>query len=330
MTEPSELICAYRLDGEGRGEPLDWPEIHSWTQNFGAIWVHLDGTHDSTEVWLREKSGLNAFVIDALLASETRPRCDEFDDGVLVILRGVNLNPGAEPEDMVSIRIWVEEHRVISTRLRHLMAVQDIREQLASGKGPITTGHLVVRLAARLTERMGPTIEDLSDQVAGLEDRLIGTDGGEQINLRDVRHQLIDLRRVAISLRRYIAPQRDALNRLLQLQENWLDERIRGRLRETVDRVTRITEELDEVRERSAVVQDELMNRISQRMERTMYVLTVVATIMLPLGFLTGLLGINVAGIPGSETQWAFWAVCGLLAAVVVVEVWMLKRLKWL
>lgn len=177
---------------------------------------------------------------------------------------------------------------------------------------------------------MGPTIEQLSDQVADLEEHLIGTEAGGQVDLRDVRRQLIDLRRVAISLRRYVAPQRDALNRLTQLPERWIDEQVRGGLRETLDRVTRITEELDEVRERSAVVQDELMNRISQRMERTMYTLTVVATIMLPLGFLTGLLGINVAGIPGTETPWAFWAVCGALAAMAAAEIWLLKRLKWL
>ena len=231
---------------------------------------------------------------------------------------------------MVSIRIWIEERRVISTRLRRLMAVEDIREQLEAGKGPVSAGHLVARLTARLTERIGPVIEDLSDQVSDLEERLIGADGEGQLDLRDVRYKLIDLRRVAISLRRYIAPQGTALNRLSQLDETWLDDRVRGRLRETVDRVTRITEELDEVRERSAVIQDELINRISQRMEQTMYVLTVVATIMLPLGFLTGLLGINVAGIPGTETRWAFWAVCGMLAVVVVVEVYVLKRLKWL
>ena len=84
------------------------------------------------------------------------------------------------------------------------------------------------------------------------------------------------------------------------------------------------------MRERSAVVQDELLNRISQRMERTMYVLTLVATIVLPLGFLTGLLGINVGGIPGAEINWAFWAVCGALAVLVLVELWLLKRLRWL
>lgn len=330
MSEHPELICAYRLDGGGRGDLLDWSAVNDWTPAGGVIWVHLDGNEDNAEAWLREHSGLDSFVIDGLMASETRPRCESYDDGILLILRGVNLNPGADPEDMVSLRIWIDEHRVISTRLRRLLAVEDVRQQLAAGKGPVSTGHLVARLAASMTDRMGPVIDNLSDQVAELEDYLIGDDGDGKVNLREVRFKLINFRRLAISLRRYIAPQRDALNRLSQLEEPWLNDRVQGRLRETVDRVTRITEELDEVRERSAVVQDELVNRISHRMERTMYILTVVATVMLPLGLLTGLLGINVDGIPGAKTAWAFWAVCGALVAVAAIEVAVLRRFKWI
>jgi zinc transporter len=329
MSEHPELVCAYRLDSNGQGVSLDWPDIDDWTPEQGMLWIHLDGSQAATEVWLREKSGLSSFVIEGLLASETRPRYDWYEDGILLILRGVNLNPDAVPEDMVSIRIWIDEHRMISTRLRRLMAVQDIRKQLEAGKGPTSVGHLAARLAAQLTERMGPVIEELSDKIAELEAQLIKTDGDGRLNLRDVRRQLIELRSVAISLRRYIAPQRDALSRFAQVDEAWMDKRVRGPLRETVDQVTRITEELEEIRERSAVVQDELTSRISQRMERTMYVLTVVATIMLPLGFITGLLGVNVAGIPGGETQWAFWAVCAGMAALVVFEVWLFKQLKW-
>ena len=173
-------------------------------------------------------------------------------------------------------------------------------------------------------------IEDLSDRAANLEDRLIGEDGDGQLDLRDVRYKLNDLRRTAINLRRYIAPQREALYRMSQLEEPWLEEgRVQGRFRETVNRVTRIAEELDEVREHAAVVQDEVANRIAQRMEKTMYALTLVATIMLPLGFFTGLLGVNVGGMPGTDTSWGFWAVCGGLAAMVVVEVLLFKKLKW-
>ena len=330
MASTDALICAYRLDGQGRGIIVDWPEISDGVTDQESIWVHLDATHEITDTWLRDRCHLSTFVVDALLAPETRPRCEKYDEGVLLILRGVNLNPGGRPEDMISIRIWIDEHMIISTRLRRLMAVQDIREQLEAGKGPVSAGHLVARLAERLSTRMHPVIEDMGEQAAEMENRLIEADGSDQQDLRLVRHQLINLRRVAITLRRFIAPQRDALNNLSQLDEPWLDDRTHGRLREAVDQVSRIVEELDEVRERSIVVQDELMNRISQRMEKTMYALTVVATIMLPLGFLTGLLGINVGGMPGAETSWAFWAVCGLLALVTVLEVWLFRKFKWL
>lgn len=330
MANSDSLICAYRLDGTGGGTAVDWHEISSGAPIQHSIWVHFDAAGEQTETWLREHGDLSSFVIDGLLADDTRPRCERYEDGVMLILRGVNMNPGAEPEDMISIRIWIDEHIVISTRLRPLMAVKDIQSQLESGKGPVSTGHLVARLAASLSDRMGPVIEGLSDQTADIENKLIDSNNDVKSDMREVRRQLIDIRRTAITLRRFIAPQREALQYLSQLEEPWLDERVHGRLREAVDRVFRIVENLDEVRERSMVVQDELMNRISHRMERTMYALTVVATIMLPLGFLTGLLGINVGGMPGADTDWAFWAVCAMLAAISIVEIWLFKKLRWL
>lgn len=329
MSDHPELICAYQLDGKGGGEPLDWSRVEGLSPGQGSVWIHLDCAHENAEAWLLEQSKIDTFVIDGLLAEETRPRCESYDEGTLLVLRGVNLNPGAEPEDMVSIRLWITESRVISTRRRKLMAVEDIRKQLAAGRGPVSTGHLVARMSAQMTERMGPAIQELSDQVAELEDRLIGADDKSSQDMRSIRHKLVDMRRVAITLSRYVSPQREALNRLAQLDEHWLDDRVHGRLRETVDRVTRLTEELDSVRERSAVVQDELVSRISLKMEQTMYVLTVVATVMLPLGVLTGLLGVNVGGIPGAETKWAFWAVSGGLVVLVAFEVWLFRRLKW-
>mgnify|MGYP000032079499 CR=1 FL=1 len=144
------------------------------------------------------------------------------------------------------------------------------------------------------------------------------------------RRKLVQIRRMAISLRRYIAPQREAFGRLLQIEATSNNEQLRGRFRETLDQVTRIVELLDDVRERATLVQEELASRMSQRMERTMYVLTVVASIMLPLGFLTGLLGINVGGIPGTEHPLAFWIVCLLLAVTVALEVFLFRRLKWI
>jgi zinc transporter len=108
-----------------------------------------------------------------------------------------------------------------------------------------------------------------------------------------------------------------------------LDTAQRSRMREVADRTMRHVEDLDAVRDRTAVLQDELTTQMSEQMNRTMYLLTVVATVMLPLGFVTGLLGVNVGGIPGADTPWAFAALCAILAVLVAVEVVLLRRLRW-
>jgi len=110
----------------------------------------------------------------------------------------------------------------------------------------------------------------------------------------------------------------------------WLDDASRMRLREASDRITRMVEDIDSARERAAVTQDELSNRLSERMNRTMYVLSIVAAVFLPLGLLTGLLGMDVGGVPGHDVPSAFWIVCAVCGVMSVVQVWAFRKLHWL
>jgi zinc transporter len=142
---------------------------------------------------------------DALLADESRPRVTEFDNGLLVALRGVNLNPGAEPEDMVSLRIWAEKNRIITTRRRKLLSVADIYSALEKGKGPRTSGEFLENVADRLMSRMGGVIDELEEKVAELEEAVLTRESHE------LRPKLASIRRDAIYLRRYMAPQREAI-----------------------------------------------------------------------------------------------------------------------
>ena len=324
MTEGNPLVCAYRLDAQGGGRSLDWPELEGAAPGGGPTWVHLDRTQPGVREWLAGPAGLDAVIVEAMLEAETRPRYEPFDDGALIILRGVNLNPGADPEDMISIRIWVEGERLISTRARRLMAVQDLRERIEAGRGPQDLGELLVAIAGGLIQRMGPVIDGLDEAADDIEEEVILK------GRRDIRPKLIHLRQQTIGLRRYLSPQREALSRILAEDRPWFHGRHKLRLREVADRTVRYIEDLDQVRERASIVQDELMNRLSEQMNRTMYVLTLVAAIMLPLGFLTGLLGINVGGIPGAENPAAFLIVCLALAVLVLFQVLIFRRLRWI
>jgi len=325
MSEEDGLVCAYLQSQDGNWREINWEEIRKWKPGGGLLWVHLDRATEQAKNWLQNESGLDSLVAENLVAEETRPRALEIEGNLLVNLRGVNLNPNADPDDMVSLRLWLEPERIVTSRHRPLMAVNDIRERIGRGRGPKDSGDFLVEVAGRLVNRMSPVIENLDEMEDDLEDQMVT---GER---QEIRTKLAELRRQAISLRRYLAPQREAMSRILGEPVDWLNARHKARLRETSDRTMRYVEDLDAIRERAAVIQDEVANRVSESINKNMYMLAIVATILLPLGFITGLLGINVDGLPGSkDTPWAFMAVAAFLALLVVIEVVLMKRLKWL
>lgn len=324
MSDNQGLIFAFNLDGQGGGHPIDFEGVRAWKPESGTLWVHLNYTDKKTQEWLYQESGVDPVIVEALTAEETRPRSLTHRGGMLVILRGVNLSPEATPDDMISIRVWIDAHRIITLRNRHVMAVDELRQELSEGYGPVNVGGFLVALSDRLVCRMADVVADLEDLVDALEDEVLTEQNYE------LRKKIAEIRRSAIGLRRYLAPQRDVMARLYSEMVEWLSEMDRMRLRETGDRTTRYVEDLDALRERATVTQEELDNRLAEQMNKTMYVLSIVAGIFLPLSLLTGIFGINVGGIPGTESPWAFRIFCASLAAVAAVQIWLFKRMKWM
>ena len=320
----NDSTLAYLLDGNGGTRELDANEIATWTPQAGNIWVHLNYSNSADSEWLTHSSGLDPLIVEALLAEETRPRTTAIGDGLLIALRGVNLNPGSDPEDMVSIRLYIDNTRIVTSRKRELISVTDLIEQFNLKRGPCNTAEFLVELVDRLVLRMNDTVDLFEDKVAELEELLLATES------RSLRKELAALRRQAITIRRYLAPEREALSRLIIEKVSWLDDDSRLQLREVSDRLIRHIEDIDAVRERAAVTQEELQSRLAEQMNTRMYVLSVVAAIFLPLGFLTGLLGINVGGIPGAEYPKAFLIFIGMLVAVVAFQMLLFRWKKWI
>lgn len=318
------ILLAYTFVN-GKSESLIGDAIAEQIKSTDNLaWVHMDANHRDTKDWLdKEAQYLDPFIIEALLADETRPRMVQVGDGVLLILRGVNLNKDSDPEDMVSIRLWVDQYRIISLRRRKLKAIWDIDEKIKTGKTPKDAGHFVCMLISRLFERMEPVLSELDELTDDVEEQVL-----ENADT-SLRESIVNVRKQAIMYRRYMAPQRDAIGQLRMSDVGWLEDNHKRQLQESHNHVTRYVEDLDAIRERAQIVKDELANILSDRLNKNMYVLSVVAAIFLPLGFLTGLLGINVGGIPGADNGSAFWVFCGILVTVVAVQVFIFKKLKW-
>lgn len=323
MPVSSGLIHAY-LFNDQKGKALTADEVTQWQPEQGLLWLHLDYTNEAVQNWLEQESGLEAVVAEALTATETRPRCTPFNNGLLLLLRGVNLNPEADPDDMVSIRLWVEKNRIISTRKRQLQSIQDLLSQIHNHQAPATSGEFIADLTDNLTWRMRETMEGYEETLADLEERVL-TGGHDEVKV-----ELSALRRQIITLRRYLAPQRDALARLHTEKFSGLSEAERLQVRETTDRLIRYLEDLDAMRERAVVIQEELLSQLSELGNQRVYLLSMITAVFLPLGFLTGLLGINVGGMPGTDSSEAFWWVSGGLFSSAIVLTLLLRRKKWL
>lgn len=325
MTDNDGLLFAYLLDGRGGGRQLDWDGVRAWTPADGTLWVHLDRTGAAAENWVLNDSGIEAAAARTLLVPvANRPRAERVGDALLVILRGINLNPGADPEDMVGMHMWIEDARIITARRRRLMAGNAIREALLQGQGPTGASDFLVDMTRRLVAPAASVIDDLDDRVDAVQQQILTAQNA------GLRQGLRDLRQRAIELRRYLAPQREAMSRLQAEQLSWIEVSDRAYLREIADRTTRLVEDLDAVRERATVTQDELNNRLADQMNKTMYLLTIVSALLLPPALLTGLFGINVGGMPGIESPTAFAIIAASIPVLAVIEFIVLRRLRWI
>ena len=310
MINSQEFVHCAVLDGSGAATEVQGDPTAVWREESRPVWYHLDYSDESAQSWLDVDSGLSDLTIQMLISEDTRPRITPADGGLVICLRAVNCNPGADADDMVSLRLWITGNRILSMRRRKVEAINDIRASFNHGNGPANSGGFLVFLCDAITRRIADVVSDIDEGVDSLEDEILEK---ERVALRS---EILRYRRMIIGFRKYVIPQREALSRLLSEHVTWISEMDRLQLRESAERLNRCLDDMDSSRDRAAMANEELNGRLSEQMNQTIFMMSIVATIFLPLGLLTGLLGINVGGIPGTESRWAFIVVCAALLVI--------------
>jgi zinc transporter len=318
------VLHIYEFDGAGNAQRLDGTdELDFNNPTGGYLWLHLCAMHEDTRAYLESRCALDHIVIDAMLATETRPRALVRKNGTLIIFRAMNLTPGQEPEDMISIRIWIDDKNVITTRKRDIKAIEDIIESIDRRDAPKSAADFLIMITDRVFDRMEPFLVDLEDRISRTEELLASSDQD------DLVEDAAFIRKRTAIFKRYIAPQKAVLETLLKSELGWLDNHHRESLAESLDTVTRYVEELQELRDRSQIINDELNNLHARRQNEITYIFSVAATIFLPLGFLTGLMGINLGGMPWANDNAAFWVFSGLCGLIAVVQITLFRKIGW-
>lgn len=286
-------------------------------------WYKMNYSVEEDCQWLEQNPSLNSLFKEQLLKAETRPVLYQDEESILICLRGVNLNPDANPEDMISIRVWLNNNTVITSCNRASLSLQDILKSLENDIGPKTTGEFLTLLIERLAIRIEDFFEQFEEQLDAQEDNI------ETADSRGLGTELGNLRRQAATVKRYLTPQKDALEKLSRAESPLLTPQLIEEMRDDRDKIARLLEDLELSRERSMALQEQLLAKIGYEQNNRLYVLAIISAIFLPLTFLSGMLGMNVAGLPGTENANAFWLVSGLCMIIAVGLLVWFKFKKW-
>ncbi|MGY3437220.1 MULTISPECIES: CorA family divalent cation transporter [unclassified Marinovum] len=306
-------LFVFDIDAEGRAQDgaLDRePAEGHWR------WVHFDLAAPGTVA--RVGQLVTEEAAEILLQPETRPRYLALGDALILILRGANFNPGQQADDMVSLRIWASQTLVVTLRHRPIYAVRDLQSELEGGRRlPGGPGELVAELTERLVDRIEQVSLKLDDQVDDIEEAILDPECDPA-----VLAPLPGLRRASIRLLRYLRPQSDTLRRLEARGPAGPLALPQDDIRESANRAQRALEELDAVYQRLGALADHQYAQKADQLSRNGYGLSVVAAVFLPLGFVTGLFGMNVGGLPWTQSSLGFAIVClGMAGAVALVLV---------
>lgn len=286
------------------------------------VWVHLTTSDAEAQAWLKEEEALPDYIVEALTASETRPRCDLIGDGAFLNLRGRSGDAMPMSDPLASVRIWATAGRVISVTRRSLSALAELEAAVARGEVH-DPGDLIAAFAGAITSDLDPEVAELGDRLDDCEAEL------DAERVFELRRQVTKVRVAAIGYRRFLAPQRTAIERLAALPVNWLHDDDRVHLAAAADRAARMAEELESIRERSAVTHEALTDLRAEQIDKRALVISIVAMIFLPLTFLTGLLGMNVDGIPYAHRPWAFDGVVAVCVLTAVLITGYFVRRRW-
>lgn len=310
----------YRIGG-GKAEKIAISEALGCSAEF--VWVHLSTTAEHAQEWLRGEARLEGYLVEALTAGETRPRCDAMGSGAFLNLRG-RTREELDPSDMLaSVRIWAEKGRVISVTRKHLIATDTVEDEVKNGK-VCDPGDLISVFATAITNDLDPEVAELGDSLDDCEQRL------DAEKVFELRRKVTRVRVEAINYRRFLAPQRAALEKLAQLSGDWLGDDDRVHLSGAADRAARMAEELEAIRERASLMHEALTDLRAEQLDSRSLIIAIAAMVFLPLTFITGLYGMNVKGLPYAEEPWAFDVIAGACTVIAIGIVIYFVRRHWL
>ena len=323
-SDVSGLVWGFLLEG-GAATPLDAQDAAHWlrapvTGQF--VWLHFNLSNAASERWLRAHAGLPDEFYETLHQGSRSTRIEVADDALIAVVNDVLHNFSVDTAEISTLWVHVTPRGVITARRKPLESIERLRQDVLHGAPLRSSVELLVHLLRDQADVLVNIVRDAVARVDATEDQLLAG------RLTRRREDLGALRRVLVRLQRLLAPEPAAVFRLLQRPPAWVAPDDRQELRQSTEEFTVVLSDLAALQERIKLLQEEIAAQVNEDNNRSLFLLTIVTVMALPINLIAGLLGMNVGGVPLSQHPHGFWVVLLFTALVTGALAWLLLRLQ--
>ena len=320
--DPSGLICGYAFAPGQDAAPVDSAAALAWLQaprapeSGGFLWLHFNLSHANSEKWLRKHASLPEQYFETLHEGLASTRVELADDLLIAVVNDVAFEFSYEVSQIATLWICVGRDTMVSARLHPLRSVDRLRVAVRGGENFASPVSLLAHLLRDQAEVLQQIARDATARVDQIEDGLLA---GRMITKRSA---LGSLRRVLVRLRRLLAPEPGALFRLLNRPPGWFRDDDGQDLRSATEEFSAVLNDLAALQERTKLLQEEIVAHATEQTNRSVFLLTMVTVLALPINLIAGLMGMNVGGVPFNQDPGGFWIIIGVVAAFTAIAGW--------
>lgn len=317
---------------EGRIEEKEIADVKQslkYKDTASTTWVNIDGLHDINIIGeLGTVFGVHSLVLEDVLNTGQRPKMDDYETYTYIVFNMVRYNEEKKEIHSEQVSLILGKNYLVSLQEKEGDVFDAIRERLRNGKGRIRKGgadYLAYALVDAVVDSYFVTLEKIGEVIEDLEDELITDPKPENL------HAIHKLRREMILLRKSVWPLREVINGMLRGDSEFIQGETGIFLRDVYDHTIQVIDTIESFRDMVSGMLDTYLSSVSNRMNEVMKVLTIIATIFIPLTFIAGVYGMNFQHMPELGWRWiypdGFWI---LMLLIVGFMIYYFKRKRWL
>lgn len=322
LYEPAGFICAFRFD-ESHASQMTWNEVMDHRPSGSTFtWLHVKTADVKVQHWMEHQSGIADYISEFLLSSDTHTGLHATGGAVYGTLTDMKMEIGDTGTEKGALHFYMDSTRLLTLRTQPLCSTNLLRQKVMDGAEFDNPMDLFAELLRCLADGFNARLENLNDKVDDIEFSVLSDRRPED------RSELSGIRRQLAELRRYIAPERRLVSQFNRLRPSWVPPAALEDLTQALDELNEMHASVEALYERAKLLQEEIASQMSEQMNRNLMALSILTALLMPATLVSGIFGMNVAGLPGLHDEGSFFLVMGLMVGLGVATVALLKWLK--